>query len=261
MSRTLPILTLVFLLSPTTASPLTDTGNTSEQWRRYAILANDLQPARSFPYAHCFRQAASAHGLPLTLLLAVARGESDFDAKARSRANALGLMQIRWPRTAKHLGIRQQARLLDPCINVDAGARYLKELQERYNGDLHLTLAAYNYGPGRIAPGTRKLPEGARWYSAYIQRHLQYVLGRGSAGEASGTATAYHKEGRLEIIRFSRPYRAVALVDSLSNKRPKLRLDIFRRPEGHYSVVLLFETKVEKKRGLNRLSVLGLKPV
>jgi hypothetical protein len=230
------------------------------RWRQYAAQAAGLEPALSFPYEDCFRRAARRHGLPLTLLLAVARGESDFDARAVSSANALGLMQIRWPQTARHLGITEKSRLFEPCANVDAGARYLKELLQRYDQDLHLSLAAYNYGPGRIRPGGRVLPAGARWYSGYILRHLDYVLGDWKDRPEGAVRVAYDKEGRLEVIRFSRPFRAAALVDSLRERQPRLRLDVFRRPSGDFSVVLLFADQAERARGLRRLEDLGLDP-
>ena len=136
------------------------------RWQRYAEGALQTRPALDFPYAHCFTRAATAHGLPETLLLAVARGESDFKPRARSKANAYGLMQILWPDTARHLGLTQLSEVLDPCTNVDAGARYLKELRQRYDGNLYRTLAAYNYGPARIPVTGGRIPDGATWYSA-----------------------------------------------------------------------------------------------
>ena len=68
-----------------------------QAWRDY--LANDAHrpPSYSFPHAPCFTRAANAHDLPETLLLAVARGESDFEPTARSKANAYGVMQIFLP--------------------------------------------------------------------------------------------------------------------------------------------------------------------
>jgi len=139
------------------------------RWRTYAAGAAETRPALEFPYAHCFQQAATAHDLPETLLLAVARGESDFQPKARSHANAYGLMQILWPGTAKHLGLERLSELLEPCTNVDAGARYLRELLENYDGNLHRALAAYNYGPSRIPKTGQDLPDGAVWYSGEPQ--------------------------------------------------------------------------------------------
>lgn len=250
------ILALALPLASPTAEALTDAGGTAKRWQQYATQSRELEPARSFPYEHCFRQAAQRHEMPLTLLLAVARGESDFNARAVSSANALGLMQILWPQTGHHLGVKRKSRLFDPCTNVDAGARYLKELMQRYDNDLYLSLAAYNYGPGRIEPGASRIPKGAHWYSGYILGHLDYVL-----GERSGSAPRdYGREGRLEIIRFSRPYRATALVEGLRKRYPKLRLDVFRRPDGAFTVILLFADKQEKTKGLQGLKTLGFRP-
>ena len=60
-------------------------------------------------------------------------------------------MQIKWPETAAHLGVRTRAALFDPCTNVDAGGRYLRELTDRYNGDMQTALAAYRIGPTALA--------------------------------------------------------------------------------------------------------------
>ena len=157
-------------------------------WQAYTNSGTGIEPVYRFPHATCFGAAAVEYELPETLLLAVARGESDFEATARSRANAHGVMQILWPDTAKHLGIHRLSQLYDPCTNIDAGARYLKELLELYDGNLHLALAAYNYGPRRIPSDGRPIPSGANWYSGYIYRHLQYVLGEGTPAKPSTSA-------------------------------------------------------------------------
>ena len=140
-------------------------------WKNYALTETSIRPSYQFPHASCFRAAAVAHDVPESLLLAVARGESDFEETARSKANAHGVMQIQWPGTAQHLGVNRLSDLYDPCTNIDAGAKYLKELMGRYNGSIHLALAAYNYGPGRITTNGGNIPDGARWYSGYIYRH------------------------------------------------------------------------------------------
>jgi len=248
------------LLWTTTAAAKTDpsiNGQALEaRWQRYADSALETRPALDFPYAHCFRRAATAHGLPETLLLAVARGESDFKPRARSSANAYGLMQILWPGTAKHLGLEQLSEVLDPCTNVDAGARYLKELKQRYHGNLYRTLAAYNYGPARIPVSAGRLPDGAIWYSAYILRHLDYVL-NGSGKSRSGPRRRYAGQDRLFVIHFSRPYRAAAFVDRLQPGFGALRLDWFRLPDGGFDVVLLFADAEQRSRGQQLLSKLG----
>jgi len=228
------------------------------RWQTYASTAAQTRPALEFPYAECFTRAAAAHDLPETLLLAVARGESDFEPQARSRANAIGLMQILWPGTAKHLGLEQLSEVLDPCTNVDAGARYLKELQQRYHGDLHRTLAAYNYGPARIPVAEGSLPDGAVWYSAYIMRHLDFVLNGSRRTRSDAERPRYSGQDRLFIIHFSRPYRAAAFVDTLQPEFGELRLDWFRRAEGGFDVVVLFANESERSRGQQLLDRMGL---
>ena len=172
-------------------------------WQEYQSSNSYAEPAYVFPYSSCFASAAAAHDLPLTLLLAVARGESDFEATARSRANAHGVMQILWPVTARHLGIHRLSQLYDPCTNIEAGARYLRELMERYEGNLHLALAAYNYGPGRIPVNAVEIPNGAEWYSGYIYRHLDYVLGDGS-GQFTGNESLYSDLGQSTLLKLYR---------------------------------------------------------
>ena len=261
MRQALLLLLCTACLWVTMATAKTDPGIDVQaletRWQTYADSAGQTLPALEFPYAECFSRAASEHDLPETLLLAVARGESDFEPEARSKANAIGLMQILWPGTAKHLGLEQMSEVLDPCTNVDAGARYLKELQQRYHGDLHRTLAAYNYGPARIPVSGGRLPEGAVWYSAYIMRHLDYVLNGSNKVPAGAVRKRYSGQQRLFIIHFSRPYRAAAFVDRLQPGFGELRLDWFRRTDGGFDVVMLYASESERRRGAQLLSNLG----
>ncbi len=223
-------------------------------WREYRQSETNRQPALDFPYEHCFRRAAAAHDLPVSLLLAVARGESNFNPAAVSSANAHGLMQILWPGTAKHLGFSRLSELHDPCANVDAGARYLVELLQRYDGDMHLTLAAYNYGPGRIPVDGSHVPDGARWYSSYIYRHLRYVLGDRLP---QTLPKDWEGDGQLELAIFAAPYRAEAFVESLQLTAPALRLDWFREDTARHRVVLLYASREEYDTALNLLSAAG----
>ena len=213
-------------------------------WRDYSTTKTHVEPAYRFPFANCFDAAALQHGLPETLLLAVARGESDFEATARSRANAHGVMQILWPDTARHLGIHRLSELYDPCTNIDAGARYLKELLARYDGNLHLALAAYNYGPRRIPVDGGAIPSGANWYSGYIFRHLNYVLGDAASRKPVGDAL-YSDLGQSTLVTFAEPYRAAAFIDSLEQQAPGLNLDWFRRGTGRFEVVMTYADRDE----------------
>ena len=237
--RLIPVLVLVIITDAHAMEPDLDAA-----WRDYSKSRTHLEPAYRFPYATCFGTAAIQYDLPETLLLAVARGESDFEATARSRANAHGVMQILWPDTAKHLGIHRLSELYDPCTNIDAGARYLRELLARYDGNLHLALAAYNYGPRRIPIDGGAIPSGANWYSGYIFRHLNYVLGSGNAARPVGEAL-YSDLGQSTLVTFAEPYRAAAFVESLEQQAPDLNLDWFRRGTGKFEVVMTYADRQE----------------
>lgn len=214
------------------------------QWAKYADTQTSVEPAYTFPHASCFKAAALQYEVPETLLLAVARGESDFEPTARSKANAHGVMQILWPDTARHLGIHRLSELYEPCTNIDAGARYLRELLGLYDGNLHLALAAYNYGPGRIARNGYNIPSGAQWYSGYIYRHLNYVLGD-SKGAHPVPDTLYSDIGQSTLLTFGEPYRAEAFIERLERKAPDLSLDWFRRGTGEFEVVMTYASREE----------------
>jgi soluble lytic murein transglycosylase-like protein len=93
-----------------------------------------------------FTEAAKTHGLDPRLVAAVASRESAFNAHAQSSVGACGLMQL-MPATARFLGVGD---IFDPRENVLGGARYLRTLLDTFDGDLDLTLAAYNAGPGAV---------------------------------------------------------------------------------------------------------------
>jgi soluble lytic murein transglycosylase-like protein len=94
----------------------------------------------------CLAQAAAEYRLPQALLRAVVRAESGFQVKAVSPAGAQGLMQL-MPQTAKELGVEDP---FDVAQNIDGGARYLRRMLDRFDGDVPRALAAYNAGPGAV---------------------------------------------------------------------------------------------------------------
>lgn len=104
-------------------------------------------PACPFPraLASSFRSAAASTGLPPALLYAVAKVESRFQVDARSPVGARGLLQV-MPATAASLELDPDL----PQTNVLAGARYLKQLVDRF-GSVDTALAAYNAGPTAVA--------------------------------------------------------------------------------------------------------------
>lgn len=97
-------------------------------------------------YAKLIHAAAQKHGVEEKLIASVIAAESNFDPKAISRKNALGLMQL-LPQTAVRYAV---TNIFDPEQNIDAGTHYLKDLLERYHGNLGFALAAYNAGPEMV---------------------------------------------------------------------------------------------------------------
>jgi len=91
-------------------------------------------------------EAARANGVDPRLIAAVATRESANNPNAVSRAGACGIMQL-MPATARLLGV---TNIFDVRENVFGGARYLRALLDTFNGDLDLTLAAYNAGPAAV---------------------------------------------------------------------------------------------------------------
>ncbi len=94
-----------------------------------------------------FAEAASQYGVPLSLLKAMGKAESGFDANAVSPAGAQGVMQL-MPSTAKALGVEDP---FDARSNIMGGAKYIAQKLRQYNGDVDLALAAYNAGSGNVA--------------------------------------------------------------------------------------------------------------
>lgn len=96
--------------------------------------------------ASAIEEAARRHGVDPRLVAAVARRESAWNANAVSRTGACGIMQL-MPATARYLGV---TNVFDARENIFGGARYLRTLLDAFDGDLDLTLAAYNAGPGAV---------------------------------------------------------------------------------------------------------------
>ncbi len=97
-------------------------------------------------YDHLITGASKRQGVSFSLLKALIKAESNFNPEAVSRAGAKGLMQI-MPANIKELKIKDP---FDPWENIMGGARYLKKLIKRFNGELPLALAAYNAGPNVV---------------------------------------------------------------------------------------------------------------
>lgn len=114
--------------------------------------------------------AARRFGLPERVIHAIVRAESNYNPEAVSPAGARGLMQL-MPGTASALGVNNS---FDPLDNIMGGARYIRQMLDRYQGNLRAALAAYNWGPGNVdSKGLDRMPEETRNYTAYIFGLLQ----------------------------------------------------------------------------------------
>ena len=113
-----------------------------------SVSMNDFRavPATE-AYDDLIKEAAVAYGLDANLIRAVMRAESSFNPMIVSPAGAQGLMQI-MPALAEELGVTDP---FDPRQNIMAGARYLRQLLDAHKGNVKLTLASYNAGPGNVA--------------------------------------------------------------------------------------------------------------
>lgn len=131
------------------------------------------------PYSELIRAAAKKYSLDVALLASVIREESNFDPRAVSIKNAQGLMQL-MPGTASRLAVRNP---FDPSQNIEAGAKYLRELLDRYEGNVSLALAAYNAGPERVTRYSGVPP--FRETRKYIQRVTAHAGKTGSTGQSN----------------------------------------------------------------------------
>jgi len=111
-------------------------------------------------------KASRRYGVDMGLIKAVIKAESNFNPTAVSSAGARGLMQL-MPATARALGVNDS---FDPEQNVMAGTRFLRDLLDRYNGDLDSALAAYNWGPGNVDKRPGRLPHETRNYLSLVKQ-------------------------------------------------------------------------------------------
>ncbi|HEY6725986.1 MAG TPA: lytic transglycosylase domain-containing protein [Polyangiaceae bacterium] len=119
---------------------------TAKKPKATPFMPADTSPERFHRYDTYIRQAAGLYQIPEALVRAVIKVESNYDPRAVSPANARGLMQL-IPETAERMQVRD---IHDPRQNIFGGVRYLRILANLFNGDLELTVAAYNAGENAV---------------------------------------------------------------------------------------------------------------
>ena len=116
-------------------------------------------------------EAAKKYGLPVQLIRALIKQESNFNANAVSKKGAMGLMQL-MPETAKLLGVENPFNIEE---NIIGGTRYLRTLIDLYGGNLNKALAAYNAGPSRVKENIPDIPETQKFIESVIENYQRYM--------------------------------------------------------------------------------------
>jgi len=160
----LSVLIAAALAAPSYAAPKRVT--TPATARVFPMLRENAFPVPMPKHiAAAIREAAAQHGVDPNLIASMAFRESRFDASAVSRAGAIGVMQLK-PRTAAGLGVKNS---YDARDNILGGAKYLRAMLDRFNGDVDLSLAAYNAGPELVAQKGVKATSEAVAYVAAVK--------------------------------------------------------------------------------------------
>lgn len=136
------------------------------------------RPAPLMNMEEYIRLISFEHRVDPLLIKAIIKTESNFDRYAVSMHGAQGLMQL-MPETAKDLRVTDP---FDVYQNISGGTRYFRNLLDNYSGDLSLSLAAYNAGPGRVSRFGKipRIPETMAYVSKVLRQYRDYQRGNPS---------------------------------------------------------------------------------
>jgi len=179
------------------------------------------RPAAAVSIARYVEDAAARHGVPASLVAAVIAVESKFNSRAVSQRGAIGLMQL-MPGTAALLGVRDA---FDPRENVEAGARHLRDLLDRFANNVSLALAAYNAGPQAVIKhgGVPPYPE-TQAFVTRVLAHADHVLPQGSHEHPAHDGVVRRATAHLrpDEVTFAPIVRYAVLTDDLGVSTPSL---------------------------------------
>ena len=159
------------LINSTSAlSPASETISLVQPTVRSNLSVGDMTSLRGFTTGNAqvdgfIIESGNRNGLDPLLLYSVMHQESSFKSRAISHKGARGLMQL-MPGTAIRFGV---TNIFDPKQNIEGGARYLRFLTNRFNGDLSLILAGYNAGEGAVEKYGWRIPPYAETQE-YVRR-------------------------------------------------------------------------------------------
>ncbi len=162
--------------------------------------------------------ASDRYRLDPDLVNSVIKAESGFNPRAVSPKGAQGLMQL-MPGTASKLGV---PNAFDPQANVEGGAKYLRELLERYNFDLVKALAAYNAGPLRVEQfgGVPPYYETRKYVARVVTDFNKKKAAQEKASAASASKSAASKHATAKSQTTSRKTPSSSMVQAKASAGP-----------------------------------------
>ncbi len=173
--------------------------------RSFGSDASGATPATAADIDQMVRETAARYQVDPDLVRAIVRVESDYDPRAVSNKGAMGLMQL-VPATAQRFGVTDP---FDPKQNIEGGVTYLKYLMDMFDGDVSLSLAAYNSGEHTVqrSGGVPAIPQ--------TQNYVRKVRSIYQTGDAPGAtqpaaAKATSKEPpKAQLLRYVDQYGVV----------------------------------------------------
>jgi soluble lytic murein transglycosylase-like protein len=148
------------------------------------VPARDRTRERFTRFDSFIHEASMLYAIPVPLIRAVIRVESDYDPAVVSSVGARGLMQL-MPSVVQDMGVRN---VHDPRENILGGTRLLRILANRYNGDLVRTIAAYHAGSGSLArygDNVPPYPNTRKYLRMVVDRYYKYVAAEQRSLQAS----------------------------------------------------------------------------